>query len=151
MSRFTSHLGLTLLEYSDGRPVLRGDRCLWFLSTPLAYEVGAKGSGVFIIVPAFDRESYTDDELRDIRADGVTDLASIPWPARGLLPPDGPWVKAAVIHDAGYVTRGWGGRMTRKQVDQLLKEAMEVLGVPAWKRAVIYAAVRVGGRNAFGT
>jgi hypothetical protein len=151
VSRFTSHLGLTLLEYSDGRPVLRGDRCLWFLSTPLAYEVGAKGSGVFIIVPAFDRESYTDDELRDIRADGVTDLASIPFPARGLLPPDGPWVKAAVIHDAGYITRGWGGRMTRKQVDQLLKEAMEVLAVPSWKRAIIYAAVRVGGRNSFGT
>lgn len=151
MSRFTSHLGLTLLEYSDGRPVLRGDRCLWYLSTPLVYEIGAKGSGVFIIVPAFDRESYTDDELRDIRADGVTDLASIPWPARGLLPPDGPWVKAAVIHDAGYITRGWGGRMTRKGVDGVLREAMEVLGVPAWKRAVIYAAVRVGGRNAFGT
>lgn len=93
----------------------------------------------------------TDEELRDVRSRGVTDLASIPWPARGLLPPDGPWVKAAVVHDDGYVSLGWNGRMTRKGVDQILREAMEVLGVPAWKRAVIYAAVRVGGRNAFGT
>jgi hypothetical protein len=140
-----------MLEYSNGRPVLRGGVCLWYLPTPLVYELGYIGSGDFIIVPAFDRESYTDEELRDIRADGVTDLASIPAIARGLMPPNGPWAKAAVIHDAGYVTRGWGGRMTRKQVDDLFKEAMEVLGVPAWKRAVIYAAVRVGGSRAFGT
>lgn len=151
MSRFTSHLGLTLLEYSDGRPVLRGDRCLWYLASPLVYEIGAKGSGDFIIVPAFDRERYTDEELRHVRSRGVTDLASIPWPARGLLPPDGPWVKAAVVHDDGYVSLGWNGRMNRKNVDLILREAMEVLGVPAWKRAAIYAAVRIGGGRAFGT
>ena len=151
MSRFTSHLGLTLLEYSDGRPVLRGDRCLWYLASPLVWEIGAKGSGQYLIVPAFDRESYTDDELRNIHAQGVTDLASIPEFARGLLPPDGPWAKAAVLHDEGYQSKGWGGRFTRKQVDDLLKEAMGVLGVPAWKRFIIWASVRVGGASGWGS
>lgn len=40
---------------------------------------------------------------------------------------------------------------TRAESDAILKEAMAVLGVSAWKRSVIYAAVRVGGHNAFGT
>lgn len=151
MSRFTQHLGLSLLEYSDGRPVLRGDRCLWYLASPLVYEIGDIGSGVFVTVPAFDPTQWTDEALKRIRVEGVTDLASIPWPARGLLPPDGPWVKAAVLHDAGYITKGWGGRFTRKAVDKLLLEAMEVLGVPAWKRAVIYRAVRIGGGRGWGT
>lgn len=151
MSRFTQHLGLSLLEYSDGRPVLRGDRVLWYLAAPLVYEIGDIGSGVFVTVPAFDPSEWTDEALKRIRVEGITDLASIPWPARGLLPPDGAWVKAAVLHDAGYITRGWGGRFNREGVDRLLLEAMTVLGVPAWKRSVIFRAVRLFGGKAFGT
>lgn len=151
MSRFTSHLGLNLLEYSTGRPVLRGDRCLWYLPTPLSYEEGYEGSGRVITVPAFDPTGYSDLQLSKIRCRGVTDLASVPWPGRGLIPPDGPWVKGAVLHDDGYVTGGWGGQRSRAQVDKLLLESMEVLGCPAWKRSIIYAAVRVGGGRSFGT
>lgn len=150
MSRFTEHLGLVLLEYSTGWPVLRGGRCLWRLSSPLTWEVGELGSGVLIIVPAFDATGWGDEALRSIRREGVTDLASIPPIARPLLPPDGPWAKAAVLHDAGYATRGWA-RMSRKDVDDLLNEAMKALGVPAWKRTMIYRAVRLFGASRWGT
>lgn len=150
MSRFTSHLGLTLLEYSNGDPVTRDGRCLWYLSSPLIYERGQVGSGDLFVVPAFNPEGWTDAQLRKIRCPGVTDLASIPSPASALLPPDGPWAKAAVLHDHGYVTKG-AGRYTRAEIDGLLMEAMTVLGVPAWKRYVIWSQVRVWGWRGWGT
>jgi hypothetical protein len=116
------------------------------LASPLRYDVGVEGSGETITVPA----------------GALTDLASIPRLAGILLPPDGPWAKAAVVHDWLYVTRGscflgaLGGRTrakpyTRAEADKILKEAMEVVGVPAWKRAVIYGSVRVGGAGGWGT
>lgn len=146
LSRFTSHLGLTLLEDANGDPITKAGRCQWLLSSPLSYDVGAEGSGEVITVPA----------------GATTDLASIPRWAWSLFPPDGPWLKAAVVHDHLYRTKGtcwldgFNGRTrakpyTRAESDAILKEAMAVLGVPAWKRSVIYAAVRVGGKNAFGT
>ncbi len=137
MSRFTSHLGLRLRETPDGRPITRDGRCTWEVLDPaLVYEVGVEGSGVRIVVPG----------------GSVTDLAS-PWPARGLLPPDGPWVKAAVVHDYLYLNRGVAGdvRYSREASDDILAEAMEVLGVPSWKRWVIYKAVRLGGKKGWGS
>jgi hypothetical protein len=90
LSRFTAHLGLTLLEDRNGDPITKAGRCQWLLSEPLRYDVGAEGSGETITVPA----------------GATTDLASIPGFAAALLPPDGPWAKAAVIHDFLYATRG---------------------------------------------
>ncbi|CAN5611526.1 hypothetical protein BH10PSE5_BH10PSE5_01400 [soil metagenome] len=140
MSRFTDHLGLTLLEDDDGRPVLKAGRCQWLVSAPLGYDVGAEGSGETIIVPT----------------GFVTDLASIPRPAWWIYPPDGQWLKAAVVHDWLYATRGLCpitleiGRYDRSQADAILREAMAVLGVPAASRAVIWAAVRVSGQGGWG-
>lgn len=157
MSRFTSHLGLRLLEYSNGRPVMRGDRCLWYLPEPLHYERGFEGSGEVLTVPAFDPTGWTDAQLARIRVRGVTDLTSVPWLGRRLLPPDGPYVKGAILHDDGYVTKGesythlLGRPATRKEVDDDLMDAMKALGVPGWKREVIYRAVWIGGGGAWGT
>lgn len=153
MSRFTSHLGLVLYEDADGRPVLRDGRSQWFLSEPLGYDVGAEGSGESIVVPATDFEHMTPLQITAALLAGtafLTDLASIPRLVSGMLPPDGPWAKAAVVHDYLYVTRGIGGRYDRKRADDILKEAMAVLGVPAWKRQVIWMAVRVGGAGGWG-
>jgi len=133
-----------LREDDRGIPITKDGRSTWEVLEPsLVYEVGEEGSGETIKVPFGT----------------VTDLASIPWPARGMLPPDGPWVKAAVIHDYIYLLRGVGCGMqggvyityTRHQADRILREAMEVLGVPAWKRAIIYNAVRFGGAGGWGT
>jgi hypothetical protein len=145
VSRFTNHLGLWLVEDSAGRPITRNGRCQWRLSGPLPYDVGAEGSGETITVPA----------------GFVTDLASIPRLVSGLLPPDGPWAKGAVIHDFLYATAGtgvFGGKRwitrpanySRKEADDVFAEAMKVLGVPAWRRSVIHAAVRLGGQKGWG-
>lgn len=146
MSRFTAHLGLQMIEDAAGRPMLTADgRAQWSLIEPLTYDVGRDGSGEAITVPV----------------GATTDLASIPRPAWSLLPPDGPWTKAAVIHDFLYRTRGTGvfanrcwitkpSGYSRAQSDRILDEAMGVLGVPTDKRVVIFEAVRLGGGVGWG-
>ena len=48
-----------------------------------------------------------------------------------ILPPTGPYGKAAVLHDWLYRT---AGKATRAQADRVLREAMEALGVGWWTR-----------------
>lgn len=149
---FTDDLKLGLLEYSNGRAVTREGRCLWYCPEPVGY---LTEDGRTLSVPAFNRDGANDADLkaiarREYRPRGVTDLASIPIFARRLLPADGPYVKPAVLHDDGYVSRGWG-LMDRAEVDGLLEEAMRACGVAQWKRFVVYRAVRLGGGFAWGT
>jgi len=120
---------------ASGRPARRNGRCLWLVASPLSYDVGAEGSGETITVPAGT----------------ITDLASVPRPLWSLAPPDGPWLKAAVIHDFLYATKGMGGAYSRAQADGIFREAMGVLGVPGWQRQVLWAAVRIGGGGGWGT
>lgn len=147
MSRFTeSQLQLVLIDAPDGRAETKGGRCTWRLAAPIAYDVGAEGSGETITVPA----------------GATTDFASVPRLAWTLFPPDGPWLKAAVVHDLLYRTRGtcwWDGfngrtrakPYTRAEADGILREAMQVLGVSAFARGVIWSAVRLGGAGSWGT
>lgn len=168
MSRFTSHLGLYLYEDDAGHPVMREGRTQWFVTSPLVYEVGAEGSGETITVAAFDPAGKTFAQIVILQALGrafVTDLGSIPSVAWSLgLSPSGAAAKAFVIHDRLYSARGVavgvrrlvnGDRLavnyTRKQSDDILMEAMKVCGVAAWKRGVIWAAVRVGGGKGWGS
>ncbi len=147
MSRFTNRLGLQLLEDDAGRAILnRAGRCQWAgLAPPLVYAVGAEDSGEEIV----------------FGPGCVTDLASIPPIVAPLLPPDGPWVKPAAIHDLLYRTCGTGmvdgvrhitraRPYTRAEADKILLEAMKVVGVPKWKRGLIYAAVDLFGGAAWG-
>lgn len=136
--RFGGKLVLVLLDNKLG-PAIRNGRSLWGLQRTLSY------------TPVGDTHTIT------VPAGFVTDLASIPRWAWILLPPDGPWVKAAIIHDFLYSTGGsgiWKSHPTsidparaydRKEADQILREAMENRGVGAFKRNVIYLAVRIGG------
>lgn len=101
----------------------------------------------------------------------TTDFASIPrvfWP---VLPPDGEYAFAAVIHDDCYKTRGsfawrWPnapastpafigltGRpaLSRAECDQVLREGMVALHVSAWKVSVIYGAVHDFGWIGWGS
>ncbi len=71
----------------------------------------------------------------------VTDLASIPWLFRRVLPKSGPYNKAAVIHDWLYRNHTF----ERSRCDDILLEAMAFEGVGYCKRYTIYWAVRAGG------
>ncbi len=82
-----------------------------------------------------------------------TDGASIPrffW--RFIGPPmTGRYRQAAVIHDAAYTgVLKWhiNGALTpydRKSADALFLKLMEALGVPWWRRKLMYTAVRCFG------
>lgn len=148
MSRFTDALELRLIENADGDAILTSDgRCSWAVLQPLIYDVGAEGSGQTITVPS----------------GATTDLASIPRVVSNILPPDGPWTKAAVVHDFLYRTKGtcvfggvryYTGRnrdFTRAEADGVLREAMKVVGVGVVSRSIIWAAVRAGGWRGWGS
>jgi hypothetical protein len=124
----------------------RGGRACVRLLEPLEYRVGSENSLEVITVPiGFE-----------------TDFASIPWGLWNLFPPLGPWARPAIIHDFLYATHGSGifgtrrtitrtDNYTRPEADGIFREAMGVVGVPAWRREVMYLAVRAGGGKGWGT
>lgn len=89
-------------------------------------------------------------EIR-VKAGFVTDFASIPRLARLIIPKLGRHNKAAVIHDAiyqGALAKPYNvqyGGFTRRVADKIFLNAMQDLGVPKWKRTLMYWAVRLFG------
>lgn len=71
----------------------------------------------------------------------ITDFASIPRMFWIILPPDGEYTQAAVLHDYLYFKQS----RSRKEADQIFLDAMGVLEVPNWKRYPMYHAVRMFG------
>lgn len=71
----------------------------------------------------------------------ITDFASVPRIFWSILPPWGRYGKAAVLHDFLYKTKS----VSREKADRIFLEAMKVLKVPAWKRYIMYWAVRLFG------
>lgn len=140
---FGGKLVLVLLD-NKYTPSIKKGRSLWGLHDPLAYR--PQGGADTITAPA----------------GFVTDLASIPRWAWTLLPPDGPWVKGAVIHDFLYATMGTGAwkrhppaitrkePYTRAEADAILREALANRGVDWLRRNIIWAAVRLGGARGWG-
>ncbi|EIL0688197.1 DUF1353 domain-containing protein, partial [Salmonella enterica] len=61
------------------------------------------------------------------------------------LPPDGKYAKAAIIHDWMYDN----ALRTKKEADLIFLDGMTVLGVPRWKRTIMYQAVRLFGRGMY--
>lgn len=78
----------------------------------------------------------------------VTDFASIPRVLWNILPPTGPYGKAAVLHDFMYRTGLWtpfGPACNRGEADGVLRDGMKDLGVGRRDRWAVYAGVRAGG------
>lgn len=105
------------------------DNYQWQLLESFEYHVGNFPSVDVIRVPAGT----------------ITDLASVPRVLWALFPPHGRWAKAAIIHDYLY-SNAIGSKV---YADRTFLEAMQVLGVPKWRRLVMYAAVRLFGRGAY--
>lgn len=101
------------------------------LKEGFTYFIGYFGSESKIIVPAGFR----------------TDGASTPWIVQWLLPRFGQYSKAAYLHDACYqLVRE--NKMPRRLADWVFLESCEVLKVPAWKRYLMFYALRVFGWSA---
>ena len=77
-----------------------------------------------------------------VKAGWVSDGASVPKIFWNIFPPvAGRYLEAAILHDALYMSEA----LPRKECDLLFLEAMEKLGVKAWKRYTMYWAVRAFG------
>jgi len=121
----------TPLKYEANNTVRNGIPEYRLLES-FSFEIGGFGTETFITVPMHF----------------VTDLASIPKGVRWMLPPDGPYAKAAVIHDFMYEFAseyGW----SRAYADLVFKEGMERLKVPAHTRTIMYRSVRMFGHRNF--
>jgi hypothetical protein len=95
----------------------------WFLQSPLIYEDSASNT---VTVPV----------------NFVTDFASIPRILWSLLPKWDGYGLPSVVHDYLYWERK--GR-TRRNVDQLMLSAMKDQHVEAFRRCLIYTALRLFG------
>lgn len=91
---------------------------------------------------------YRTKSGKVIRVPGgfTTDFASIPRIFWFILSPYGKWGKAAVVHDYLYFINK---EYTRKQADDVFKEAMGVLGVNWLVKGIIYNATRWFGGGAW--
>jgi hypothetical protein len=98
---------------------------LWQTERAFNYHVGSEESPNVITVPS----------------GFITDFASSPWLMWWLIPPDGEYTQAAVLHDYLYVKQIY----VRKEADDIFLEAMVVLDVPIFKRWLMYRAVRMWG------
>jgi hypothetical protein len=85
----------------------------------------------------------------------ITDFASIPRGLWNLWPPTaGKHAKPSVVHDVCYV-RGYiesdliQKKITRKDADDIFKEALAVAGCNWFTRQALYLGVRVGGSTAW--
>lgn len=81
----------------------------------------------------------------------ISDWASVPALLDGVVPSFGPYAPAAIAHDYLYSMGGVLPYVTRKQADDLFLDLMAELGVPWWKRSLMYRAVRIGGGSGWGS
>lgn len=124
---FSSHLVVEATgRYRDGLRVVR-------LTRPLLYR----------LPPGACLESPVN--RINVPAGYLSDYASIPRPARWLIPSWGRWAEAAVVHD--YCYTDLTDALTREAADCIFREAMREIGVAVWRRWLMWAAVRVGGRG----
>lgn len=82
----------------------------------------------------------------DIPEGYISDGASVPRIFWWLLPPQGDYGQAAVLHDylCEHLTQIKNGQtvsITRVQADNALRNAMRDLDVPRWKRNIMFIAV----------
>lgn len=116
MSRFITRLSVEVLDnVDDGR---------WILTAPLIYQSDTAGQ-TFTVPAGFQ-----------------TDLASVPrLPLVFLLAGDTSR-EASALHDFLYTPPQL---VSRAMADSVLREASAVTLVPAWRRWVMWAGVRVFG------
>lgn len=139
MSSFTAFSAPLRIQYDQkASAILGADH--WRVTEEFRYFIGSKDSQQWVTVPA----GY------------LTDGASVPRVFWSMLPPWGAYGQAAVVHDLlceylSIVDHGILKRITRKRCDDILDEAMGVLGVPSATRLMINEGValyrRVSGAS----
>lgn len=123
-----------------------------FLTNPALRWTGYRDEQQELIEPLIYRSGK--GELLKVPAGTITDYASIPrvfWNLKGFSP-TGDAKFPAILHDYLYSLRGSAPYFkTRREADDLLLEAMQLVGVIWRRRQTIYWAVRIfGGLHSMG-
>lgn len=74
----------------------------------------------------------------------VTDFASVPVPVRWLIPADGPWTAAAIVHDWFCSVGIEAGVISSGDADAVFRRMCRELGTPIPRRWLMWAGVRWG-------
>ena len=98
-------------------------RLQYRLIAPLTVRSHVNGGGIVVEVPA----------------GFVTDGASTPRLLWSIFPPAGRYAPAAAVHDYFCTTRC----ISRFLADAIFRDLMMALGVPLWKRWLMWAGVRI--------
>ena len=110
----------------------RWGRPIFELLKPVRYEFRTGGPYVFA-QPGLLRMEV------EVPAGFLTDFASIPRPFWSVLPPYGPWRRAAIVHDYLYSVG-----CPRFIADAIFRHIMQQTpGIKTWQRVVMYYAVRL--------
>lgn len=102
----------------------------WMLESPMIFKAGKRNPLILIVPRGF-----------------VTDYASVPRPLRLLLPREGTYGNAAVLHDYLY----WRQDCTREQSDNIMVIAMMEAGVSESTLRALQLGVRLGGQGSWDT
>lgn len=139
MSVFTKYDAPLLIQYHQGASEIL-EKDYWVVTKPFSYYVGEESNNQVVEIPV----GY------------LTDGASVPKAFWGIIPPWGSYGQAAVLHDylCDYEysfrypkVKPVPHALCVKEVrDKIFLEAMEVLGVPKFKRNLMYYAVRFWSR-----
>lgn len=133
MSTFTRFSAEEQLKYSKLASAMYG-KTLYETLPGFRYYIGSENS----------------DEYVDVETGFLTDGATVPRFLWWLLPPIDEYSQATTLHDklcrTYTITRVINGipttvPITRKRIDEILKEAMDVLEVTPWKKKAIMVGV----------
>ena len=135
MSVFTQFSAVEQLQY-DQASSAKCKMDLWKLVPGFRYYIEFENSTKYVDVPT----------------GFLTDGATVPRWLWWLIPPMGSYSQATTLHDC-LCTRYWitevvNGietqvKVTRKQIDAILREAMNVLAVTPWEKAIINGGVDI--------
>lgn len=112
---------------------------------PLQVEILPDGRRARLLQPFRVRLRELGERVIEVPQGFETDFASVPRFFWRVVPPWGRYSPAAVVHDYLYST----GKVSREDADRAFLTLMQRLGVPVWKRTIMYWAVRWFGGPAW--
>lgn len=133
MSSFTRFNNNMLVSY-DSAASIKLKKNYWRIHKGFRYYIGHVDS----------------DEWVDVKAGKLTDGATVPFPFNSLIPAWGSYGQAVALHDqlcdTYKITRLINGvehqvSVNRKEIDDILFEALAVLKVETWRTNLIIAGV----------
>ena len=121
----------------------------------IASEKGFQNLPRWHAVDMRSRSVVLDDDLVYISGEGKryvvpsgfrTDFASVPQLFQNIIPTDGDAKFPGILHDYAYHCKGQPPfSLTRLQSDNLLLEALQLVGAPLLERRTIWPVVRLSG------